>query len=134
MAEQKDAVTPAHAGDGYHTGEPLIQGNLDFHDITDLVAYHTEKKTPWTWYAAFGFAFTGLAMLIFALAYKVWNGVGVWGNNIPVAWGWPIVNFVWWVGIGHAGTLISAVLFLFRQRWRTSINRSAEAMTLFAVM
>jgi len=68
------------------------------------------------------------------LAYLFWEGVGVWGNNQPVAWGWPIVNFVFWVGIGHAGTLISAVLFLFRQNWRTSINRFAEAMTIFAVM
>src|SRR5690606_15928922 len=67
------------------------------------------------------------------LAYPVWIGVGVWGANRPVSWGWPIVDFVFWVGIGHAGTLISAILFLFRQRWRTSINRAAEAMTLFAV-
>ncbi len=73
-------------------------------------------------------------VLLGALSYQVYNGVGVWGNNIPVGWGWPIVNFVWWVGIGHAGTLISAILFLFRQRWRTSINRAAEAMTIFAVM
>ena len=68
------------------------------------------------------------------IAYLVWNGIGVWGNNNPVGWGWPIVNFVFWVGIGHAGTLISAILFLFRQKWRTAINRSAEAMTLFAVI
>jgi len=68
------------------------------------------------------------------IAYLVWNGVGVWGNNNPVGWGWPIVNFVFWVGIGHAGTLISAILFLFRQQWRTAINRSAEAMTIFAVI
>jgi len=68
------------------------------------------------------------------IGYLVWNGVGVWGNNNPVGWGWPIVNFVFWVGIGHAGTLISAILFLFRQQWRTAINRSAEAMTIFAVI
>ena len=135
MAERTDVKEQPYASPSYPAKEPLlVKGDLDFHDITDLVAYHTEKKTPWTWYAAFSAAFLGLSILIFALAYKVWNGVGVWGNNIPVAWGWPIVNFVWWVGIGHAGTLISAVLFIFRQRWRTSINRSAEAMTLFAVM
>lgn len=113
--------------------EELVRGNMTFHDITDLVAYHTEKKTPIGWLLAFSAALGGLALLGIMLAYQVWNGVGVWGNNIPVAWGWPIVNFVFWVGIGHAGTLISAVLFLFRQRWRTSINRAAEAMTLFAV-
>ncbi len=77
---------------------------------------------------------TLLCVLLIMIAYLVWNGVGVWGNNNPVGWGWPIVNFVFWVGIGHAGTLISAILFLFRQRWRTAINRSAEAMTLFAVI
>ena len=69
-----------------------------------------------------------------AIAYTVWKGIGVWGNNIPVAWAFGIINFVWWIGIGHAGTLISAILLLFQQKWRTSINRFAEAMTLFAVM
>ena len=74
-----------------------------------------------------------MALMFGMLGYLIFNGVGVWGNNQPVAWGWPIVNFVFWVGIGHAGTLISAILFLFRQGWRTSINRFAEAMTIFAV-
>ncbi|MFO7313315.1 NrfD/PsrC family molybdoenzyme membrane anchor subunit [Rhodothermus marinus] len=114
--------------------EVLVQGGLTFHDITELVARHTEKKTPKAWWAAFSVAFLGMLTLVAMLAYQVWNGVGVWGNNIPVGWGWPIVNFVFWVGIGHAGTLISAILFLFRQRWRTSINRAAEAMTIFAVI
>ena len=77
---------------------------------------------------------TLLSILLILIGYLVWNGVGVWGNNNPVGWGWPIVNFVFWVGIGHAGTLISAILFLFRQQWRTAINRSAEAMTIFAVI
>ena len=72
-------------------------------------------------------------MLFSMLAYLVSTGIGVWGNNDPVAWAWDITNFVFWIGIGHAGTLISAILFLFRQKWRTSINRFAEAMTLFAV-
>ncbi|MEM1127109.1 MAG: NrfD/PsrC family molybdoenzyme membrane anchor subunit [Bacteroidota bacterium] len=107
---------------------------MSFHDLTELVSHHTEKKTPLAWLMAFGVASTGAALLLVMLAYQVWNGVGVWGNNIPVGWGWPIVNFVFWVGIGHAGTLISAVLFLFRQQWRTSINRAAEAMTIFAVI
>lgn len=77
---------------------------------------------------------TLLSILLILIGYLMWNGVGVWGNNNPVGWGWPIVNFVFWVGIGHAGTLISAILFLFRQQWRTAINRSAEAMTIFAVI
>ena len=72
-------------------------------------------------------------MLFGLIGYLIATGVGVWGNNAPVFWAWPIVNFVFWVGIGHAGTLISAILFLFRQNWRTSINRFAEAMTIFAV-
>ncbi|ARA93527.1 MAG: hydrogenase [Bacteroidetes bacterium] len=136
MARSNPAETAldAHSGDGYDASPPLVTGNLSFHDITDLVAYHAEKKTPVTWLMAFGLASTGAALLLIMLAYQVWNGVGVWGNNVPVGWGWPIVNFVFWVGIGHAGTLISAILYLFRQRWRTSINRAAEAMTLFAVM
>jgi molybdopterin-containing oxidoreductase family membrane subunit len=124
----------AHAGDGVHERERLVKGNLSFHDVTEMVARHTEKKTPLTWYVLFTIAASMAGLLVVMLAYQVWNGVGVWGNNQPVGWGWPIVNFVFWVGIGHAGTLISAILFLFRQQWRTSINRSAEAMTLFAVI
>jgi Ni/Fe-hydrogenase subunit HybB-like protein len=112
---------------------PLVRGNLSFHDITELVSAHTEKKTPVQWLLAFSVALGLLGVFGLALAYLVWNGTGIWGLNVPVGWGWAIVNFVWWVGIGHAGTLISAILFLFRQRWRTSINRAAEAMTLFAV-
>src|SRR5438094_6429520 len=72
-------------------------------------------------------------MLTFAVGMLLAKGIGIWGNNIPVAWAFDIINFVWWIGIGHAGTLISAILLLFRQQWRTSINRFAEAMTLFAV-
>ncbi len=132
------ATTVSHPPrpDGEHfllEDERLVKGDLSFHDITELVAGHSEKKTPLLWFVAFFAALGGLGILGLAVTYQIWNGVGVWGNNNPVGWGWPIVNFVWWVGIGHAGTLISAVLFLFRQRWRTSINRAAEAMTLFAV-
>ncbi len=118
----------------YDVDPPLVTGGLGYREITDLVSAHTERKTPLGWWLAFGVANLLLGLLGLSLAYQIWNGVGVWGNNIPVGWGWPIVNFVWWVGIGHAGTLISAVLFLFRQKWRTSINRTAEAMTIFAVM
>src|SRR5207302_7170968 len=77
---------------------------------------------------------TLVMVLHFAVGYLLVKGVGIWGINIPVAWGFAIVNFVWWIGIGHAGTLISAILLLLHQKWRTSINRFAEAMTLFAVM
>lgn len=118
-----------------HSAEPpLVTGNLSFHELTELVARHAEKKPPPGWYIAIGISSLLLLNLLVMIAYQVWNGVGVWGNNVPVGWGWPIVDFVFWVGIGHAGTLISAILFLFRQRWRTSINRAAEAMTIFAVI
>src|ERR1700739_572046 len=85
------------------------------------------------WLAGFGLAFTLVMVLTVSLAWLIIKGVGIWGINIPVGWGFAIVNFVWWIGIGHAGTLISAILFLLNQKWRTSINRFAEAMTLFAV-
>ena len=112
----------------------LVQGPTEFNQVTEIVAGVAERKPPRAWYIAFTIALSLLGPLGCCVAYLFWEGVGVWGNNQPVAWGWPIVNFVFWVGIGHAGTLISAVLFLFRQNWRTSINRFAEAMTIFAVM
>lgn len=119
----------------YHEVDPpLVDGNPTFHDVTEMIAKHNEKPAPKGFWGWFGLAATGLTLYLTMLAYLFWNGVGVWGNNNPVGWGWPIINFVWWVGIGHAGTLISAVLFLFRQEWRTAINRSAEAMTIFAVI
>ena len=93
-----------------------------------------EWKPPLGWYIFLGISLSFLGLFGFSIGWLFWEGTGIWGNNIPVAWAWPIVNFVFWVGIGHAGTLISAVLFLFRQKWRTSINRAAEAMTIFAVM
>ncbi|MCA8980999.1 MAG: polysulfide reductase NrfD [Planctomycetes bacterium] len=113
---------------------PLMTGENDFTSITDDVCGIAEREaTPRAWYIAFAASVTGMTVMFAMLGYLIFNGVGVWGNNQPVAWGWPIVNFVFWVGIGHAGTLISAILFLFRQGWRTSINRFAEAMTIFAV-
>src|SRR5205085_6786422 len=92
------------------------------------------RETPGAWYLAVGAAGLLTAFLVFASIYQFWRGIGIWGVNIPVAWGFAILNFVWWIGIGHAGTLISAILLLLKQRWRNSINRFAEAMTLFAVM
>jgi molybdopterin-containing oxidoreductase family membrane subunit len=118
----------------YQPEPTLVKGNHSFSSVTELVCGVVEGKTPFWWYIAFGTALSLLSVLVFALSYLVWEGTGVWGLNNPVAWGWAIVNFVWWVGIGHAGTLISAILFLFRQDWRTAINRFAEAMTIFAVM
>ncbi len=112
----------------------LITGDPGFHGVTEAVARPVEWKPPLGWWVVLAVSASMLGMFGISIAWLIWEGVGIWGNNIPVAWGWPIVNFVFWVGIGHAGTLISAVLFLLRQRWRTSINRAAEAMTLFAVM
>ena len=129
-----DQILPEHSGDGFVEDPPLVAGNLSFHDVTEMVSSHTEKKPPTAWLGAFALANVGLLVLVVMIAYLFWNGTGVWGLNNPVGWGYAIVNFVFWVGIGHAGTLISAILYLFRQRWRTAINRSAEAMTIFAVI
>ena len=98
--------------------------------ISDVVL---AQRTPRTWYVGFFVAFAFVILLHIAIVYLLWKGVGIWGINIPVGWGFAITNFVWWIGIGHAGTLISAILLLLHQQWRTSINRFAEAMTLFAV-
>jgi molybdopterin-containing oxidoreductase family membrane subunit len=114
--------------------EPLVTNNRSLGWLSDQVSAIIEGKTPAWWWAAFIPSFLCLCMLVSALLYKGSVGVGTWGNNAPVAWGWDIINFVWWIGIGHAGTLISAILFLLRQRWRTAVNRAAEAMTIFAVM
>src|SRR3954467_9783687 len=97
--------------------------------IADIVL---ARPSHWIWFAGFGAAALGTAALLGAIGYLFTVGVGIWGINIPVGWGFAIANFVWWIGIGHAGTFISAVLLLLRQKWRTSINRFAEAMTLFA--
>ena len=113
----------------------LILGDNDFTTITETVSdIVLEKKTPKAWYVAFAFTASLTGVLFLMIGYLFVTGVGVWGLNNPVSWGWAIVNFVFWVGIGHAGTLISAILFLLRQKWRTSINRFAEAMTIFAVI
>ena len=114
--------------------QPLIAGNPSFHSVTESISRIVEGKPPKLWYIAI--SITGpLALMFFVLiGYLIWEGTGIWGLQIPVAWGWDITNFVFWVGIGHAGTLISAILFLLRQRWRTSINRFAEAMTIMAVL
>jgi molybdopterin-containing oxidoreductase family membrane subunit len=114
---------------------PLVLGATSISDITEAVCSIAEvEKVNRNWWIMFLIAVPVMLMLFVNIAWLFWEGVGVWGNNNPVGWGWPIVNFVFWVGIGHAGTLISAVLYLFRQNWRTGINRFAEAMTIFAVV
>jgi Ni/Fe-hydrogenase subunit HybB-like protein len=113
---------------------PQVIGDNDFTTVTDKVCRIAETRAPLGWWIAFIVSATWLGIFMALLGYLFLTGVGVWGNNVPVAWGFPIVNFVFWVGIGHAGTLISAILYLFRQEWRTSINRFAEAMTIFAVI
>src|SRR5690349_1622982 len=97
--------------------------------IADIVL---KRPTHWVWLAAFAVASLGTMAMTVAIGWLFLRGIGIWGVNIPTAWGFAIANFVWWIGIGHAGTFISAILLLLRQRWRTSINRFAEAMTLFA--
>ncbi|MCA9523391.1 MAG: polysulfide reductase NrfD [Myxococcales bacterium] len=112
---------------------PLVLGGKSFHEVTEAIAAPIEGRTPKLWWIIFSAAVTLLGILVASTGYLFYEGTGIWGLNNPAGWGWAIVNFVFWVGIGHAGTLISAILFLFRQKWRTSINRFAEAMTLFAV-
>ncbi|MFA5587769.1 MAG: polysulfide reductase NrfD [Bacteroidales bacterium] len=114
--------------------EPLIKGEKSYRDITDDVLAPITGKPGRTWYLGFGVSFIVMLIGFGMMTYTVWFGIGVWGLNRTIGWGWDITNFVWWVGIGHAGTFISAILLLFRQKWRTSINRAAEAMTIFAVM
>jgi molybdopterin-containing oxidoreductase family membrane subunit len=113
--------------------DSLILGAQDLHSLTETVAAPMETRPPLGWWITLLVSLGMLSLLGIQTVWLFWEGTGIWGLNNPVGWGWAIVNFVFWVGIGHAGTLISAILFLFRQRWRTSINRSAEAMTLFAV-
>ncbi|HEY1663559.1 MAG TPA: NrfD/PsrC family molybdoenzyme membrane anchor subunit [Verrucomicrobiae bacterium] len=111
-----------------------LTGEQSFESVTEEIgSIVLTKKQPRSWWFGAGLAFTLLMMLLFAVSWLFYRGVGIWGINIPIAWGFAIVNFVWWIGIGHAGTFISAILLLLHQQWRTSINRLTEAMTLFAV-
>ncbi|HEY1381508.1 MAG TPA: NrfD/PsrC family molybdoenzyme membrane anchor subunit [Gemmataceae bacterium] len=124
IAEQE--VGPARPG--------IIGPGHTFATVTDKISSIVlTRPTGWKWWLGFGISFAFTMLLFLAVSYLLVTGVGIWGINIPVGWGFAIVNFVWWIGIGHAGTLISAILLLLRQQWRTSINRFAEAMTLFAV-
>jgi Polysulphide reductase, NrfD len=114
----------------------LITGPQTYGSIDDSIGrvILNQKLHKWQWWAFFLFGICGAGLLVTSIAWLLYQGVGIWGNNIPVGWAFDIVNFVWWIGIGHAGTLISAILLLLKQQWRNSINRFAEAMTIFAVM
>ena len=113
--------------------DPLILGNKSFHDITKDISKPVEGKANKYWWILFSLSLVLFIWGVISMAYTIGTGIGAWGLNKTVNWAWDITNFVWWIGIGHAGTLISAVLLLFRQKWRMSINRSAEAMTIFGV-
>ncbi len=114
--------------------QPLIAGDKSLEQVTSEVCAPLERRPTRLWWSAFLASVCLLLLGLVAVGYQVKVGIGTWGLNRTVGWAFDITNFVFWIGIGHAGTLISAILFLFRQRWRTSVNRSAEAMTLFAVM
>ena len=113
--------------------DPLILGNKTYHDITRDIARPVEGKANKYWWILFSLSAVLMLWGFACMAYTIGTGIGAWGLNRTVNWAWDITNFVWWIGIGHAGTLISAVLLLFRQKWRMAINRSAEAMTIFGV-
>jgi molybdopterin-containing oxidoreductase family membrane subunit len=123
-----------NTGDPLDRRAPLVLGGEDYQSITETVARPVEVGMPKGWYVVFGISLALLGLLLVSVGYLIFKGIGIWGLNNPVSWGFAIVNFVFWVGIGHAGTLISAILFLFRQKWRTGVNRAAEAMTIFAVV
>ncbi len=113
---------------------PLVTRGKTIHDVTEDVCRQVEAAPNKLWMMAMSISLVILGIGFYAVVTLLWEGIGVWGLNKTVGWAWDITNFVWWVGIGHAGTLISAILLLFRQRWRNAINRAAEAMTIFAVI
>ena len=114
--------------------EPLVDGHKTYHDVTEDICRTIEAKPTRLWYIGFYISVALLLFGVYSVYREVTYGIGQWNLNRTIGWGWDITNFVWWVGIGHAGTLISAILLLFRQGWRTGVNRAAEAMTIFAVM
>ena len=126
---------PTQRAMGHEEIAAVIDTNHTYESASAKIsAIPLEQKQPSFWFIMAGIGFFGVMLLMASLGKLFANGIGIWGNNVPVGWGFDIINFVWWIGIGHAGTLISAILFLFRQEWRTSINRFAESMTIFAVM
>jgi Ni/Fe-hydrogenase subunit HybB-like protein len=130
----QDDSTEVSSSDLTITPPAVIGPGQTFGSVTDKIAnIALRRRTPRGWFIGAAISFALAMVLFYTIGHVVITGIGVWGNNIPVGWAWDIINFVWWIGIGHAGTLISAILLLLRQEWRTSINRFAEAMTLFAV-
>src|SRR5512139_2564975 len=113
---------------------PLVAGDKSLADVTHDICAPIERRPTALWWSAFLVSASVLALGVAAVTYEIATGIGTWGLNRTVGWAFDITNFVFWIGIGHAGTFISAILFLFNQKWRTSVNRSAEAMTLIAVM
>src|SRR4051794_5403487 len=134
MSSHVDKSVALHAPPPELRREPLILNNRPIGWISDRIAGVAEGKPPLWWTVSFVISVTFMTLCFGCIIYLMSTGVGVWGLGHPVMWGWAIINFVWWIGIGHAGTLISAILFLLRQKWRTGVNRAAEAMTIFAVM
>jgi Ni/Fe-hydrogenase subunit HybB-like protein len=131
VRQQQGQQTPTATG---QQRTPILRPGYTSGSVTDKIsAIVLTQRTPRGWFIGFGVAFALVMVLLYAIARLLLVGIGIWGVNNPVGWGFAIINFVWWIGIGHAGTLISAILLLLRQEWRTSINRFAEAMTLFAV-
>jgi Ni/Fe-hydrogenase subunit HybB-like protein len=129
--EPRDVQPPAPSG---HHRPPVLEPGHTYATVTDAISSVVlTRRTPVGWFIGFGISFLLVILMLYSIGYLLVVGTGIWGINVPIAWGFAIINFVWWIGIGHAGTLISAILLLFRQQWRTSINRFAEAMTLFAV-
>ena len=135
MAADVTATTALARNVGHVEIDKIIDPSHTYETASDkLSKIVLVNKHPLFWWASMLFGAFFVVVLQMVITHLVANGIGIWGNNIPVGWGFDIINFVWWIGIGHAGTLISAILFLFRQEWRTSINRFAESMTIFAVM
>ncbi len=114
--------------------EPLVDGEKDYHQVTEDIISPIEARPSMLWWIGFSLSVALLLFGVYSVYREVDYGIGQWNLNHTIGWGWDITNFVWWIGIGHAGTLISAILLLFRQGWRTGVNRAAEAMTIFAVM
>jgi molybdopterin-containing oxidoreductase family membrane subunit len=131
---EREVRTVARGGDGGVHVPPVIAPGHTYASVTDHIADVVLKRpSGWIWWTGFLVTFALVMVLNGAIFWLIVRGIGIWGVDVPVAWGFAIINFVWWIGIGHAGTFISAMLLLMRQDWRTSINRFAEAMTLFAV-
>ena len=132
---QQESATPVtHPGESGNGAPPVIGPGYTFRSVADKIGSITlTGRTPRAWWLGLAISFVFVMVMLYTILYLLFEGVGIWGINVPVAWGFAIINFVWWIGIGHAGTLISAILLLLHQKWRTSINRFAEAMTLFAV-